>query len=312
MAFNLRRAIVRNGVLSGGVCLIAGIGYSFYSAGGIFNPAGLLWTCVLALGVGAFASWRVAAKIKKGVLGKLPRMISYAQLTRDKAINGIAIKWETIDDYALQLQARGFTHIGDFTTLPLPNLFVGVAACYVDRNGSTLVELQYIQMASGAVKAARADPGGLHVSILSSLGGNISASTSDHTMIATNYLLRGDHSALATFPGLGVLQLLDKHVRLLTHLRNRCGKEPMFGLNINRYVLLQRERFSQVRKRLEAMNGYQIAAQIDAFEAAPRTNWATSSAILSALPDRPFTELENSDAALVPAVVQFDEKIHVG
>ncbi len=310
MAFNLRRAIVRNGVLSGGACLIAGIGYSVYSGGANFNPTSLLWPSVLALGVGLFVSWQVAVRIKKGVLGNLPRMLSYAQLTRDKAINGIVIKWEAIDDYALQLQARGFTHIGDFTTLPLPKFFVGVAACYVDRNGSMLVELQYIQMAPGAVKATRADPGGLHVAITSSLGGNISASTSDHNMIVTNYLLRGDYSAVATFPGLGVLQLLEKHARLLAHLRDRCGKEPMFGLNMNRYLLLQRERFSQVRKRLGAMSGYQIAAQIDAFEAAPRTKWATSSAILSALPDRPFTELENDDAALVATIVQYDEKLH--
>jgi len=80
-------------------------------------------------------------------------MISYAQLTLDKAINDIAIKWEAIDDYTQPLLARDFTHIGDFTTLPLPKLFVGVEACYVDRNGSTLVELQTIQMAPGAVKA---------------------------------------------------------------------------------------------------------------------------------------------------------------
>lgn len=312
MAFNLRRAIARNGVLSGGVCLLAGSGYAFYSGGGNFNPVSLLWPCLLALGVGGFASWRVAGTIKKGVLGDLPRMISYAQLPRNKAINGIAVKWEAIDDYALQLLARGFTHIGDFTTLPLPKLFVGVAACYVDRNGATLVELQYIQMAPGAASAAGANQGGLHVSIMSSLGGNISASSSDHTVTATNYLLRGDYSALATFPGMGVLQLLEKHNRLLAHLQNRCGKEPMFGLNMNRYLLLQRERFSQVRKRLAAMNGYQIAAQIDAFEAAPRTNWATSSVILAALPERPFTELENSDVALVPTVVQFDEITRAG
>ena len=310
MAFNLRRAIIRNGVLSGGVCLIAGIGYAVYSRGGNFNPDNLLWPCIVALGFGIFASWQTAAKIKNGVLGNLPRMTSYAQLTRGKAINGIAIKWEAIDNYALQLKSRGFTHIGDFTTIPLSKQFIGVAACYVDRNGSMLVELQHIQMSPGAVKAARADPGGVHVAIMSALGGNISASTSDHTMIASNYLLRGDHSALATFPGLGLLQLLEKHARLLAHLRDRCGKEPMFGLNMNRYLLLQRERFSQVRKRLEAINGYQIAAQIDAFEAAPRSNWATSSAILSALPDRPFTELENADTALVPTVVPFDETIH--
>jgi hypothetical protein len=310
MAFNLRRAIVRNGVLSGGVCLVAGIGYAVYSGGGNFDPGRLLWPCLLALGVGVFASWQVAARIKKGVLGNLPRMMSYAELTRGKTINGIAIKWEAIEDYALQLQSRGFMHIGDFTTLPLPKLFVGVAACYVDRNASTLVEVQYIQMLPGAVKTVSTDPGGLHVSITSSLGGNISASTSDHKLIATNYLLRGDYSAMATFPGMGILQLLDKHAKLLSHLRDRSGKEPMFGLNMNRYLLLQRERFSQVRKRLKAMNGYQIAAQIDAFEAAPRTNWATSSAILAALPDRPFTELEKSDAALVPTIVPFDETVH--
>jgi len=50
MAFNLRRAIVRNGVLSGGVCLLAGIGYTVYSGDGNFNPVSLLWPCVPALG----------------------------------------------------------------------------------------------------------------------------------------------------------------------------------------------------------------------------------------------------------------------
>jgi len=67
MAFNLRRAIVRNGVLSGGVCLLAGIGYTVYSGDGNFNPVSLLWPCVPALGVGGFASWQIAAKIMKGV-----------------------------------------------------------------------------------------------------------------------------------------------------------------------------------------------------------------------------------------------------
>ncbi|MEO8386239.1 MAG: hypothetical protein ABI583_13410, partial [Betaproteobacteria bacterium] len=86
MAFNLRRAIVRNGVLSAGVSLIAGIGYGVYVADGNLNATGLLGPCLLALVVGIFASWHCASRIKKGALGNLPPMITYAQLTRNRPI----------------------------------------------------------------------------------------------------------------------------------------------------------------------------------------------------------------------------------
>jgi hypothetical protein len=307
MALNLRRTIVRNGVITGSLCLVLSMALSLFSGGMALSVTSLAWPVVLALGIGAFAAWQVTAKIKKGVINGLPQTFAYTHLTRGMPINGVTIKWDAIDDYAIQLESRGFMRLGDFTTYPLAKHFVGVASCFVDRDGFTLVELQQIQMTDKAA-AARPNPGGLHVSVMSLLGGNITASTSDHTLKATNYLIRGDYSAIATFPGLGPLQLLEKHARLLAHLRERCGKEAMPGLNMKRYVLVLRERISQARKRLQATSGYRIAQQIDAFEAAPRTNWATSSAKLAALPERSFAELERSEFAEgLPAIMAFAE-----
>ena len=164
--------------------------------------------------------------------------------------------------------------------------------------------MQSIHLNNSAPAAARAHAGGVHVSIMSVLGGNISVNTTDHKLMATNYLIRGDYTAVASFPGMGLMQLLEKHARLVTHVRGRCGKKPMAGINMNRYVLLQRERFAQARRRLEKMSGYDIARRVDAFEAAPRTNWLTSSSRLSALADRSFEELDTSRyAAGQPAIV---------
>ncbi|MEP7156441.1 MAG: hypothetical protein ABI905_11755 [Betaproteobacteria bacterium] len=295
MALNLRKALVRNGLIAGGVCLVLSGALATFAGGMQVTPANLAWPLLLALGIGGFTAWQGTNKIKQGVLRSLPEDFSYLQLSQDareSRISGVKIDWETIDDFAIQLEMRGYIRLGEFTTWPLPKHFVGVAACFIDRSATTLVEMQTIHMNDSAPSAARAHAGGVHLSIMSVLGGNISVNTTDHKLMATNYLIRGDYTAVASFPGVGLLQLLEKHARLVTHVRARSGKKPMAGLNMNRYVLLQRERFEQARKRITRMSGYEIARRVDAFEAAPRTNWLTSSSRLSALVDRPFEELD--------------------
>lgn len=303
MALNLRRSVVRNGVIAGGLCLILSMALTVAGGGLQSGPANLAWPLLLALGIGLFTAWQATTKIKKGVLKSLPAIFSYAQLFRESTLSGVRIDWETIDDYAIQLEMRGYIRIGEFTTWPLPKHFVGVAACFIDRTATTLVEMQSIHLKDSAPAAARGHAGGVHVSIMSVLGGNITVNSTDHKLMATNYLIRGDYTAVASFPGIGLLQLLEKHARLVTHVRARSGKKPMAGLNMNRYVLLQRERFAQARKRIERMSGYEIARRVDAFEAAPRTNWLTSSSRLSALTDRPFEELDASKYAAGQATI---------
>jgi hypothetical protein len=296
MPLNLRRAVVRNGLITGLLCLVLSLGLSLFTGGMQFNLANLGWPILLALGIGVFTSWQIAARIKRGVLKSLPKEFSYVALKYGEPVNGIAIDWDTIDDYAIQLMARGFTRLGEFTTMPLSPHFVGVAACFVDRTSTTMVEVQYIQMNKG-VSANLPNIGGVHFSISSLLGGAITAGTTDHKVGASNYLIRGSNSAVASYPGMGLLPLLEKHARLVARLVERSGKRPTSGLDMNRAVLLQRERFAQARARIEAMSGYEIARQIDAFEAEPRSNWATSSARLAKLADRPLSALDSSEYA---------------
>ncbi len=304
MALNLRKAIVRNGVVVGGLCLLVSLGLSVATGGKLeASLASIGWPLLLALGIGAFTAWQVTARIKKGVLGSLPPAMSYLQLTRGEPVNGIDIDWQPIDDYALQLEARGFTRLGDFTPFPLKPNFVGVAACLVDRDATTLVEIQQIQVNKALLPAGTGGVAGMHVSIMSVFGGNITATTTDHVFMSSNFIIRGDHGAIATFPGMSLLELLDKHTRLRAHLREKTGKSPTPGLTMSRYLLLMRERFAQARRRVTAMSGYRIATEIDAFDAEPRTNWATSSAALAALPVRSFEELDASEFVAGPPVI---------
>jgi hypothetical protein len=306
MALNLRKSIARNGLMAGGVCLVASLALSAFTGGKLdASVASLGWPVLLAAGIGLFTAWQVTSRIKKGVLRALPPAMSYLQLTRGQPVNGIEIDWEAIDTYAIQLETRGYTRLGDFTPVPMQKNFVGVAAIFVDRDASTLVEIQQIHLNKALLPATAGDSGGLHVAIMSCFGGNITASTTDHVFKSSNYVIRGDHSAIATFPGRSLLELLERHTRLRAHLREKTGKVPMPGLTMARYLYLQRERFAQARRRLQAMSGYQIAGEIDAFDAAPRTNWAASSAKLAALPIRSFEELESGEYAqgLPPPVI---------
>lgn len=302
MALNLRKAVIRNGVVTGVLCLVLTLAVAMFTGSVKLDAVGLAWPLAVALGIGAFASWQTTSSIKKNVLNALPRHLSYAALTRGAPVNGVTIDWESIDDYAIQLETRGYTRLGEFTSVPLSPHFVGVAACFVDHNTSTLVEVQHIQMNQPPAEG-QPNPGGVHISIMSALGGNITATTTDHEVTANQYLIRGKASAVASFPGLNLLQLLEKHTRLLAEMMQRTGKRPARGLNMHRYILLQRERFAQTRARIEAMSGYQIARQYDAFEAKPRSRWSTSSAYLTAMPERPLSELDTSPYANGPLTI---------
>lgn len=309
MALNLRKSIARNGVMVGGFCLLASLALSVVTGGKLeASMASLGWPVLLALGIGGFTAWQVTSRIKQGILRSLPPAMSYLQLQRGQPVNGIDINWDEIDNYAIQLETRGYTRLGDFTPYPLQANFVGAAACFVDRDASTLIEIQQIHLKKALTPPGNEHAGGTHFAIMSVFGGNITSSTTDHVFKSSNFVIRGDYTAVATFPGLTLLELLEKHTRLRAHLREKTGKAPMPGLTMTRYLYLQRERFAQARRRLQARSGYQIAAEIDAFEAAPRTNWATSSSVLAALPIRPFEELESGEFAqgLPPPILTSD------
>ncbi|MBL8522731.1 MAG: hypothetical protein JNN20_03480 [Betaproteobacteria bacterium] len=291
MALNLRRAVIRNSLVTGAVCLGLGLAVSLFIGNMRLTTGNLLWPILLAVVMAGLVAWMIMSMIKKGVLKSLPEDFSYQTVEHGKPLGGTRIDWESIDDYAIQLEMRGYKRLGDFTTYPLSPHFVGVATCFIDRNAVTLVEVQHIHMKNAPANVP--NPGGVHFSIMSLLAGRITVTTTDHEVTANHYLIRGKYVAVASHPGEGLMPLLEKHTRLVAEMVQRTGKRPSTGLNMNRYLLLQRERFEQARRRVSRMSGFDIAGLIDDFEAKPKRKWATSSSVLSELPERTFEALES-------------------
>lgn len=291
MALRLRRAVIRNSLMAGGICLLLGLGVSLFVGNMRLTTGNLLWPILLAIGVASLVAWLIMSMIKKGVAKALPEDFSYQWVEHGKPLGGTRVDWESIDDYAIQLEMRGYKRLGDFTTYPPSPHFAGVATCFVDRNAVTLVEVQHIRMKNPP--PGTPDPSGVHFSIMSVLAGRITVSTTDHEITANHYLIRGKYVAVASHPGEGLMALLEKHTRLVAEMVQRTGKRPSAGLNMNRYLLLQRERFEQARRRIARLSGFEIAGLVDDFEAKPKRKWATSSSVLSELPERTFEDLES-------------------
>ncbi|HYD79034.1 MAG TPA: hypothetical protein VEC06_04435 [Paucimonas sp.] len=302
MALKLRKAIVRNTGINALLCLVVSAGLGMLTGMQASGASGFGWLLVLAAGIGLFSGWRTSVNIKKGVLQAIPQALSYVRLRRDTRLNGNAIDWQTLDDYAAQLESRGFTRVGDFTVHPLSPHVVGVAACFNDQDATMLVEVQHIQV-QGDFPGVSPIPGGVRFSIGSLVDGAFRVTTTDHTVAASNYLLRGEYDVVASYPGMGLLPLLDKHARLLATIRERTGKSASPGLTMTRYVQQVRESMDEARGRLEKMSGFAIAHLVDAFEAAPKSQWAPPTAQLAALPSRSIDSLDERVAAAGQALI---------
>lgn len=296
MALKLRKSVARNTITMTVVCFAISIGLGWMTGSLQAGLRGLAWPMVLALGIGLFSAWRTMAGLKSRMLKAIPLSMSYFQLDHATEIRGVGIDWAIIDDYAAQLEARGFTLLGKFTPFPLPERMIGVAGCFVDAQTSTLVEVQHIQLLANAI-GTPASTGGVHFSVLSVPGGAFRASTSDHTPMGSDYLLRGEHDVIAAYPGMGLLGLLEKHKKLLALLEERTGKAAATGLDMPRYVFLMRTAMQQARNRLRNMSGYQIATLVDQFEAEPKTKWSPPVDVLAGLPEQPLSALDDSAAA---------------
>jgi hypothetical protein len=306
MALNLRKSIARNTITMTVVCFAISIGLGWITGSLQSGLRSLAWPFALALGIGLFSGWRILAGLKSRMLKAIPSSISYIRLDHATEIRGVGIDWTVVDDYAAQLEARGFTLLGKFTPYPLPERMIGVGGCFADAQGTTLVEVQHIQLLPNAI-GTPASAGGVHFSILSVPGGAFRATTTDHTPMASNYLLRGERDVIAAYPGTGLLGLLEKHKKLLALLEERTGKAAAAGLDMPRYIYLTRIASEQARSRLKSMSGYQIATLVDAFEANPKTKWSPPVDVLAGLPEQPLSALDDSAAAQgQPPVMHLD------
>lgn len=291
MPLNLQRSIVRSAVVTTVVCLFISLGLSWLVGDGSPGLSQLGWPLALALGIGAFTGISALARVKKGILGALNTGMSYTPVDRSAFPD---FDWASLDDYAAQLESRGFKREGDFTTFPASANSSGVAACFIDTPGSTLVEVQQIRLVGPDASRLQLPPGStdVHFSIFSLLGGRAAITTTDRVPLAANFMMRCANDVVAAFPGTSLLDLLDKHMRLVSHSSGKSGLPVSEGLTLQRYILLQRERFAEAKNRISAESSLSLARQFDLFESAPQTAWAPRSAALSQLSVRPMEEVD--------------------
>jgi hypothetical protein len=300
VALNLRRAILRRAIITTAVIFVLSLVISFASGGPDVAPANLGWPIAMSLGIGIFSALQMIWKIKKSVLDGIPSCIAMRRVNRADYPDA---NWQSIDDYGVQLQSRGYSFMGDFAIHPSPPQFKAVASCFLDSSSRAMVEVQHI-MSAQRLDLQPADTTQVHFSIFSFLAGNIAVTDTGRTPNAVNYLLANNIVMGECHPGAGLMDLLEKHARRLAKIQQNTGQTVANDLTMERYVLQQRERFDAVRTKISAMNGYQIASEMDEFDASPKLEISLPDATLRALVPRSLASLEmRPDARSVPPIV---------
>jgi hypothetical protein len=290
MVSNMRTSIVRRVVIAAVLVLVLGAAAGYITGYFKLYPLLLAAPVGLALGAGVLVGWDRMRWLKARMLATIPRQFSFVEVAHGKTVDGHMVDWKSLDDFALQLKARGYVALGWYAPNMPANGVLSVAACFINPLKTTIVEVQRIQLLPGATHSSSSV--GVHFSIFSLVGGTIRTTTTDHRVTPAAYLLRYPTDVFASYPGMTLFRLLEKHEKLLEALCERTNKYPSAGLTIARYVLLQRERFAQTRARVSGMNGYKIAGVLDAFERSPQNRWAPPSDVLPRLPDRTLAQLD--------------------
>jgi hypothetical protein len=132
----------------------------------------------------------------------------------------------------------------------------------------------------------------LHFSMMSILGGRIRVQVTDRPVHPSFWVLRGDESVVASWPGKSLLELVEKHGRLAEFIASRTAKAVDTGFTLDRYVALEREKFAAVKHRLAGRSGWSIVAEWDAFVVNPRDQWSPGEAHLCEVAARTWSEVD--------------------
>lgn len=296
MSLNLRKAIIRDiGIASG--CFFGIVGVLTWLARGLtINFNSIMWVAFFALVAGLLRGWQKSAKCKRDILLAIPHDYSLQQVERMNCsslhFDNEEIDWQAMDRCGADLLHLGYSHIGDFIAYPQKKRQTSVGAFYVNRSNSILVEIQYVAHAQN-MRPEDTRPG-LHFSLSSLVGGHIHVTTTDHHPNALNALLRGEHDVGACYPKLPLLALLEKHQRILGSVQKRTNKKVTRGLNVERSILLMRERLAWAQQRLMGLDGFAIAQEVDIFNSAPQYKWTPPSLVLAAAANRDWREIDQS------------------
>lgn len=290
---SLRSLIIRKAAIVFLVVLAAGLVLAVVS-GGWESVTQLGWAVALSAGIAAFSGWQTVGRMKKGVIDAI--LVDFRLVPVDRA-QWPKADWQAIDDFSLQLEARGYTRLGDYTSNASQAASRGFARFLTDPKGIRLVEIQHFERVRLAQAVMGDEHFRLHFSMTSVVGGRIRVQVTDRPVHPSFWVLRGDEAVAASWPGASLLELVEKHGRLAGFVASRTAKAVDTGFTLDRYVALERERFAAVKHRLAGRSGWSIVADWDAFVADPRDQWAPDEAHLRDVPARSWSEVD----AMAPA-----------
>src|SRR5690349_14278268 len=278
----MRASIVRQAVVT--VVVLMAIGIALSWIGGGRDAVGQLgWAAALAVGIAAFTAWQRLRTVKRGFLAATHP--DFALVPVDPA-QWPGIDWKSLDDYAIQLEARGYRRLGDFSLERQPKHARGMARYLGDPAGTCIVELQQFERVSPAPAGTGADLFQVHVAIGSLVGGTVRVMVSDRPIGPVNYMIRDRRMVYASYPGKSLLELVELHRRLCELVTSRSGLPVDSGFTIERYVMLSRERARERRARLEATPTWTLLGDYDRFVANPVTGYSLSEPELKAVKAR--------------------------
>ncbi|HSS26947.1 MAG TPA: hypothetical protein VLL50_03275, partial [Usitatibacter sp.] len=295
----MRASIVRQFLATVAVLVAIGVALTWMTGGGIAAVPQLGWAVVLAVGIAAFTAWQKLSKIKGGFVAATNPQSSIVAVDR---AGWPSIDWKSLDDYAIQLEARGYRRLGDFSLDRHPGHARGMARYLADGAGTQIVELQQFERIGAQPQGSGPDLFEVRVAISSIVAGCIRVMVSDRALRAVNYVIRDRNAVYAAYPGKQLLELVDLHRRLCDLVTARTGRPVDAGYTLERYVLLSRERSRLLRERLESTSAWTILGEIDRFNADPVAAYSMGEAQLKAVKARSWEEIDGQ-ATSKPAIL---------
>jgi hypothetical protein len=290
----VRASILRQALVTIAVLVAIGIALTWLGGGSDGATRQLGWAVALAVGIAAFNTWQKLSKIKHGFVAAANPDFSLAAV--DPA-QWPGIDWKSLDDYAIQLEARGYRRLGDFSLNRHPPFARGMARYLADASQTQIVELQQFERIADPPAGSGADLFEVRVAVSSVVAGRIRVMVSDRPIRPVNYMIRDPNAVYASYPGKSLLELVELHRRLCDFVVGRTGQPVDSGYTLERYVLLSRERQRDLRDRLRAANPWTLLGEHDRFVENPVTSYSPGEPELKAVKPRAWESLEPGGAS---------------
>ena len=294
----MRASIVRQALATVAVLVAIGIALTWAGGGRDIATAQLGWAVALAVGIAGFTTWQRLRTIKRGFIAATDPDFSLVPVDPAK---WPGIDWKALDDHAIQLEARGYRRLGDFSLDRQSKHARGMARYLGDPGETCIVELQQFERASAPPPGSSPEIFEVRVAIGSLVGGVVRVMVSNRAIGPVNYMIRDRGMVYASHPGKTLLELVELHRRLCELVASRSHLAVDSGFTIDRYVALSRERARQRRARLEATPTWTLLGDYDRFVAQPVASYSMSEAQLKAVKARGWDAIESG--ASKPSVV---------